>query len=140
MAEPLKTVLGFEAAGAIATLGNLSSALNNYTAAMGGAASATEAYNKAAVGVDSKLKALNATATKYNATQHKAAQASKQKQAVIQKETNLLRSVRNSTEDTATATKKAGAQMILSWQSVIRIFTIQVIHQMVSKLTSELRE
>jgi len=140
MAEPLKTILGFEASGAIATLNNLAMSLEKYTAAMNSAASATSKYNSIASGVDSKLKSLNAAAANYNTTQRKTAQDSKQKQAIIQKEKDLLQSVRHVTEETANTTKKASAQMILSWQSVIRIFTIQVIHQAISKIVSSLHE
>ncbi len=42
--------------------------------------------------------------------------------------------------DLGKTTQKTGKDMILSWKSVIRIFTIQVIHQMVSKITSSLGE
>ncbi|GAH11375.1 unnamed protein product, partial [marine sediment metagenome] len=43
-------------------------------------------------------------------------------------------------DKTAKKVKQGGQGMILTWQSVIRIFAIQTIHQMISKITSAVAE
>jgi len=50
--------------------------------------------------------------------------------------TNHYAKIRAEAEKTAGAVKKSSGDMILSWKSVIRIFTIQLIHQAISKVTS----
>ena len=140
MAEQLKTVLGFEASDAIATLNQMATALDGYTSAMRKAAGATRKFNKSAAGVDSKLKALSAATGTYTKSQQQQVLSSKKIQTALTKEKQLLESVRGAVVKTGESTKKASGQMVLSWQSVVRIFAIQVIHQAISKITSSLRE
>ncbi len=140
MAEELKTVLGFEAGSAIATLNTMTTALNSYTSAMASAAGATSKFNKSATGVDGKLKSLSAGTKSYTGAQNQQVSTSKRVQNALVKERQLLASVRGAVEKAGSATKKSSGQMILSWQSVIRIFAIQVIHQAISKVTSALKD
>ncbi len=129
MAEELKTVLGFEASKAISTLAKLDTQLAGYTKSMIAAAGATTKYNTVAGQVDAKL-----------------GQLSNAQRGVVATQNNLIASnvkVKKGLKDTGAAatetgekTKKASKQMMLSWQSVIRIFAIQVIHQMISKITN----
>ncbi len=126
MAESLKTVLGFEASDAIKTLAAMETQLKSWTAAMRGAASATQKFNKDAAGVSATIKKNTAAA----AIQTK--QIDKTSVATT-KQTKAVKELGNKT-------KEASKDMILSWKSVIRIFTIQVIHQMISKITSSLSE
>ena len=56
MASELKTVLGFEAGDAIATLAAMEARLKSWTAAMKGAATATAGFNKSAAGVEDAIK------------------------------------------------------------------------------------
>ncbi|KKL52038.1 hypothetical protein LCGC14_2289500 [marine sediment metagenome] len=110
MAEELKTVLGFEASGAISTLNTLSTALDKYTAAIASAASATTRYNKAAAGVDSKLKSLTAASSGYSKVQQQSVSASKRVQTALSKERELLQSVRGAVNNVGKATKKTSGQ------------------------------
>ena len=126
MAESLKTVLGFEATDAIKTLAAMETQLKSWTAAMRGAASATQKFNKDAAGVSATIKKNTAAA----AIQTK--QIDKTSVATT-KQTKAVKELGNKT-------KEASKDMILSWKSVIRIFTIQVIHQMISKITSSLSD
>ncbi len=140
MADELKTVLGFEASSAISTLKALTITINAYNKSLFQSVVITQKYNQVAKGVNAQFQ-KQATATKVAATAqgNLATQSKKGSQA--------LRSVGQQAQTTAVqtaklgnATKKAGTQMILTWQSVIRIFTIQVIHQLISKITSSLAE
>lgn len=126
--ESLVTTLGFDAQQAIVTLQQLELGLRNYTVAMRKAASATRAYNKTAVGVEKNFKKQTAAATGYHQATNKVAEGNK----IIDKTT---KDAGKKLDELGKKTKATSGQMILSWQSVIRIFTIQVIHQLISKAT-----
>ena len=126
MAESLKTVLGFEATDAIKTLAAMEVQLKSWTAAMRGAASATSKFNKDAAGVSANIKKNTAAAAIQTKQIAKTSTATKQQTKAV--------------KELGDKTKEASKDMILSWKSVIRIFTIQVIHQMISKITSSLSE
>ena len=138
--ESLKTVLGFEAGGAINTLKALTATINNYNKALFDSVIITQKYNQTAQKTDAQFK-------KYSAAAKTAGTAQTTLTEKTKKSKKALRDIGDKVEDTGKKTKrlaketnKAGAQMILTWQSVIRIFTIQVIHQIVSKITSAMRE
>ena len=136
--ETLKTVLGFDATGALSTLSALNTALASYTKNMGAAAGVTRDYNSAASRVDKSLKNQAAT-VKGAATAHgNLSTQSKQSQQALRGVSTQAETVNRTIGRLGKTTKKAGGDMILTWKSVIRIFTIQVIHQMVSKITSSL--
>ncbi len=126
MAESLKTVLGFEATDAIKTLAAMEVQLKSWTAAMRGAASATRKFNKDAAGVSANIKKNTAAAAVQTKQIAKTSDATKQQTKAV--------------KQLGDKTKEASKDMILSWKSVIRIFAIQVIHQMISKITSSLSE
>ncbi len=126
MAESLKTVLGFEATDAIKTLAAMEVQLKSWTGAMRGAASATRKFNKDAAGVDATIKKTTAAAAVQTKQIDKTSVATKKQTKAV--------------KELGDKTKEASKDMILSWKSVIRIFTIQVIHQMISKITSSLKD
>ena len=224
----LKTVLGFEAAGAIATLVQLSTALDGYNAAMRNAAGATRTFNVEGAKISRTLLRLTTAARKHrDATvqvglaQGKTTQQVQEYANTIKKAANvhntLTRSVNRSSagikqfstvaakantstsayygivkkaaktanvltgridkvtaatkQSSITAAKantstaayyngitkgsksatqavvnnanqqeKAAKRVLLSWQSVVRIFAIQVIHQAVTKITTAMWE
>ncbi len=140
MAESLVSVLGFDATNAISTLNTLDSALMGYTKAMRKAASATRSYNKAAKGVDTQLRKQSnvikgfATTTKdLGKTQQKNIQTTKK---AVESNEKLKKTI----DKVGKSTKKTSDSMVLSWQSVIRLFTLQVIHQAISGITNALQE
>ena len=136
--ETLKTVLGFDATAALSTLGALNTALAAYTKNMSAAAIATRNYNSAAASVDKSLK-NQAAITKGAATAHgNLSTQSKRSQQALSGVSTQAETVNRTIGRLGKTTKKASGDMILSWKSVIRIFTIQVIHQMISKITSGL--
>ncbi len=133
MAQELKTVLGFEAASAIATLAAMEGQLKTWTATMRGAASATSVFNRAAKGTTASMGVL---------TSSKQAMASISP-SVVNSQTRITEAISGiSTEATRAAKKvdKSSKDMILSWQSVIRIFVIQTVHQVISKVTAAIAE
>ena len=133
MADELRTVLGFDASQAISTLIKLDAQLTSYTTTMNTAAGSTTGFNAAAKDIDATL-----------------GQLANAERGVVATQNNLITStkkVRKSTKDTGSAvadtakkTKKATKQMMLSWQSMARIFAIQTIHQAISKVTSALAD
>lgn len=140
MAKELKTTLGFEAEPAIATLRTLANALNRYTIAMARASRTTGTFNKAASHTDAQFKKQAATMKRYSAAQGTVTSKSKQTKQAIKGIGDAGQDVNKRMKRLAATSKKTSQQMILSWQSVIRIFTIQVIHQMISKVTSAMQE
>lgn len=131
--ESLITTLGFDAQQAIATLKQLELSLNQYTVAMGRAARVTKKFNQSAMGIDRQIKKTD------NVIRGFAAGVKKQETA-LKSADKQTKKVTKTLDDLNKQNKKTGAQMILTWQSVIRIFTIQVIHQMISKVTSALSQ
>ncbi len=136
--ESLTTVLGFEAAGAIATLKALTTSITQYNAALATSASTTKAHNRVAQGTARQfktqaaaLKGLGHEQDAMVARSRKSAQALTAVELRAQRTTAAARKL-------ATATSTSSKQMILSWQSVIRIFTIQVIHQAITRITGAL--
>lgn len=129
MADSLKTVLGFDAAGAIATLTAMETKLVSWTAAMRDAASTTRKFNTSAKSTDATLKA-NTAATR-------GAVAATQQQTLA---TNKATGAYYGHVKAVKKMDKASKDMVLTWKSVVRIFAIQVIHQMISKITSSLVE
>ncbi|GAI65250.1 unnamed protein product, partial [marine sediment metagenome] len=105
----------------------------SYTAAMSKAASATSAFNKSAVGVDAQLQKSAKAAGVFTT-------ATTKQSSALQSSGKQIKAAKTRLQTLESQTKKTGQQMILTWQSVIRIFTIQVIHQMISKVTSSLGE
>lgn len=133
MTQELKTVLGFEASQAISTLGNLESQLDEYTKAMIGAASGTNTFNASAAKVDANLKQLSASS----------GQLSNASKGVVSAQNNIAVStakVGKTVQETEKKVKKGTKGMLLSWQSMVRIFAIQTIHQAISKITSSFSE
>lgn len=133
MAEELRTVLGFEAAGAIATLSKLTAGLDSYSAALAKSAAANKAFNASGKGFSTTaINAVGATG-KLSSSMNQGIVSSK-------KYTNSLTGLGTSTTKLADTTKKASSDMLLSWKSVVRIFAIQVIHQMISKVSGSLQQ
>lgn len=133
MADELRTVLGFEAAEAISTLAAMEAQLKTWSAAMRGAASATHKFNKEAAATSTNMANLS-TKTKAMTGANVKAVSSQQN---IADETEKLKKRIVELEKGVKASSKS---MILSWQSVVRIFAIQTIHQIISKLTASLTE
>lgn len=125
----LKTVLGFEAAGAIATLTAMETSLRSWTTAMRNAASAASTFNKVS-GID---KGMNSAAT----STEKAEKAASRYYNKLQKES---KTAATAVESGAKKQEEAGKRVLLSWQSVVRIFAIQVIHQAVTRITTAMWE
>jgi len=133
MAEQLSTVLGFEAAQAIRTLKDLDASLLSYTSAMRKAANATRVFNIQGGQVKRTLANINAAAQVTNKTTAKTSDEHKKVAQVVRKTTK-------SVESGAKKQEKAAKKVLLSWQSVIRIFAIQVMHQAITRVTSALSE
>lgn len=129
--ESLVTVLGFDAQQAITTLKQLELSLNNYTIAMGRAARVTSRFNKSATNIEGQIKKTDRVIRGFAA-------GVKKQSTALQSSDKQIKKAGKSLDRLEKQNKKTGKQMILTWQSVIRIFTIQVIHQMISKLTSQL--
>ncbi len=133
MADELKTVLGFDASQAISTLVKLDAQLTSYTTAMMGAAGSTTTFNTAAKSVDTTLGQLSNAERGVVSAQND----------LIVSTAKVIKSTKDTggaVDDTAKKTKKAAKQMMLSWQSMARIFAIQTIHQAISKITSALSD
>ena len=125
----LKTVLGFEAGDAIATLTAMETSLRSWTTAMRNAASAASTFNKVS-GID---KGMNSAAT----STEKAEKAASRYYNKLQKES---KTAATAVESGAKKQEEAGKRVLLSWQSVVRIFAIQVIHQAVTRITTAMWE
>lgn len=87
-------------------------------------------YNRAA--------RASAKATKSAGAGSKVIQGFAQQSTAAQSAAKQVQKYSNSVQSAANTTKRAAGQMVLSWQSVIRIFAIQTIHQGISKITSTL--
>jgi TP901 family phage tail tape measure protein len=129
--DALITTLGFDAQQAITTLASMELALQNYTAAMRKSASATRAFNKVSPVFERNLQKL----TKHTYSTNR---ATKRQAKALEEVATTVKETNKSHQALAQQSRKTSQQMILSWQSVIRIFTIQVIHQAISKVTSSL--
>lgn len=138
MADPLTTVLGFDATGALTTLNALNSVLKSYTMNMAAAATATRNYNSAAASVDKNLKSQASAVRGATAAQGQLVNQSQKSKGALRSVSTQAAASSATIDRLAKTTKKASGQMILSWKSVIRIFAIQVIHQGISKITSGL--
>ncbi len=152
MSDELKTVLGFDASGAISTLKELTANLSSFTAGVHRSAAALRSFNRASTGVDKNLATLSANAKSFAiATGNTAASTNKASTALgslsktsstAATATNQITKTQQQLGQTITnagqQVKQSTGTMILSWQSVIRIFAIQTIHQAVSGLTSAL--
>jgi TP901 family phage tail tape measure protein len=150
MSDELKTVLGFDASGAISTLKELTANLSSFTAGVHKSAAALRAFNKASTGVEQNLSTLSANAKSFAvATGNTASSTNKASTALgslsktsstavtaTNQITKTQQQLGNVIEETAEKNKKSFLSTILSWQAVVRIFAIQYIHQAVSSLTS----
>ncbi|KKL16060.1 hypothetical protein LCGC14_2499350, partial [marine sediment metagenome] len=133
MADELRTVLGFDASQAISTLIKLDAQLTSYTTTMNTAAGSTTGFNAAAKDIDATLGQLANAERGVVATQNNLITSTK-------KVSKSTKDTGSAVADTAKKTKKAAKQMMLSWQSMARIFAIQTIHQAISKVTSALAD
>ncbi|MEE9548661.1 MAG: phage tail tape measure protein [Nitrosomonadaceae bacterium] len=133
MADELRTVLGFDASQAISTLVKLDAQLTSYTSTMAAAANSTTGFNTAAKSVDATLGQLSNAERGVVSTQNDLLVSSK-------KVIKSTRDTGSAISDAAKKTKKATKTMMLSWQSMARIFAIQTIHQAISKITSALAD
>ena len=138
MADKLVSVLGFDASQAINTLNTLNTALQGYTTAMRGAATATRKYNKAAASIDAKLKSQSNVIKGFAATTQNLGQTQNKNVETIKRLTAENRKLSRTIENLKKKTKKTSQVMILSWQSVIRVFLLQGIHTAISSITSAL--
>ena len=136
--ESLKTVLGFEAKGAIRTINSLAKAINNYNMSLFRATIITQKYNQVARKVDAQFTKQSAAMKGAASAQSNLTAQSKRGNAALKEAGTQTETLSRQTKKLAKDVDKSGKQLILSWQSVIRIFTIQVIHQMISKITSSL--
>ncbi len=133
MADELRTVLGFDASQAISTLIKLDAQLASFTTTMTVAADSTHVFNTAAKGVDATLGQLSGA-------QRTAIASSNNFAATIKKLQNQVARLEAKLEKLKKKTVKSTKQMMLSWQSMARIFAIQTIHQAISKVTSALAD
>jgi hypothetical protein len=165
MAEEIRSELTFEAQQAINTLNRMEQELAQYNAAVTSAAQGTSAFNAAGTRFDRTAAATAASLNKLGTAASAAGKqlggiSSAQNQAAIQRFNALFETSRDrikrasddvvksfrtqeqgakSLGDTLEKSGKQGAaagkQVLLSWQSVTRIFAIQVIHQAISRIT-----
>ncbi len=133
MADELKTVLGFDATQAINTLVKLDTQLTSYATTMDAAANSTTGFNTAAKSIDTTLGKLVSTQKVATTSQDKLA-------ATITKLKSRVTTLEKEIEKLKSKTKKATKTMMLSWQSMARIFAIQTIHQAISKITGALAD
>lgn len=140
MADQLVSVLGFDATDAIKTLTSLNDSLAGYTQAMRKAASATRAYNKAAQGVDANLRKQANVIKGFAAGTTNLASAQKTVTTQAAKTSKTVKDLGKDTEDAAQKTKRSSQIMVLSWQSVIRVFVLQGIHSAISAMTQALTD
>jgi len=127
--ESIKNVLGFDASDAITNLRALALALEQYNVAIAKSANATKLFNQASK----------------SAAQTKDIDAARQSWLNYGKTVSRLPAThpvmleqKRLTEELSNVTKKASSQMILSWQSVIRIFVIQTIHRIIAQASAAL--
>jgi TP901 family phage tail tape measure protein len=165
MADEIRSELTFEAQQAINTLNRMEAELNQYNQAVAAAAAGTSAFNAAgsrfdrsAAGVANSLSKLGTAAT--TASKQLRTVSDAQNQAAIAKFNALFETSRdrikrasddvvksfrkqekgaealgNTLVKTGKQGEKAGKQVLLSWQSVARIFAIQTIHRAISLVT-----
>lgn len=129
----LTTVLGFEAAQAIRTLKDLEISLISYTTAMRGAHGATQLFNTQGKRVEDTLKKVAASSRVTSKT-------TKDFGVEQKKATRKVKELIETVEKGGKKQEEAGKRVLLTWQSVVRIFAIQVIHQMVTKITTAMWE
>ena len=140
MADELVSVLGFDASQAISTLNTLDTALQGYTTAMRGAAAATRKFNKAASSVDAQLKSQSNVIKGFATTTSDLNKAQRQGVAAAEKSTKAHKDHTKAVEKLGKKTKTTGQVMVLSWQSVTRVFLLQGIHSAISNITAALAE
>jgi len=148
MAEELRTVLGFDASQAIKTLESMTVALNIWSNAMNKAKSSAAGFNAGATGfekaVQSSSKAITTSNKQSAASLDSLLQSTKNTYGKL---SSVLPSIHPVMQQQGAAVKKladeykkSGADIVLTWKSVVRIFTIQVLHQVISQMTSAMRE
>lgn len=115
MPDEIRTQLGFDATEAINTLNRLAKEINDYNIAIRAAAEATNYANRAFL-------TFNATVAKVTSSVGQVAPSAKQ--------------LGNKLEEAGQKGKAAGTAVLLSWQSVIRIFAIQTIHRAITLITN----
>ncbi len=122
MADELRTVVGFDAESAISALTAMEVKLQSWTAAMEAASNTTRRFNSSAA---STVPSMNSFSTA---------------SAAVTKSTyDVDRGLKGLPQQFEKVNESA-ASMILTWQSVIRIFAIQVIHQAISNLISSFND
>jgi TP901 family phage tail tape measure protein len=129
MADSLTTVLGFEASEAIATLNTMQKSLASWTASMNSAAIAAKSFNTTAAKTENSLKGNASGMNKIIAAGRKFVDQ-------YLKIGKRAEETGEKVEDSGEKIEQAGKRVLLSWQSVVRIFAIQVIHQAVTKITN----
>jgi TP901 family phage tail tape measure protein len=153
MADEIRTELGFEAQAAIATLTRMKAELDAYNAAMAAAATSTGRYNrsgaqfdKTAASAASSIRTLSAEAQNFNKT---AGAGVGQTTVLYDQYGNVLSTVGkkqkeaassaddlgNRLEDAGRKGRESGKAVLLTWQSVARIFAIQTIHRFITLVT-----
>ncbi len=133
MAEELRTVLGFEASQAITTLATMEVQLGKYTKSMFASADATRSFNKTA-------KIFDTSAGQMSNAQKGIVSAQNNMVASTKRADTNIKRLGKTTQRTSKQVRESSKNMILSWQSVIRIFAIQVIHQQISRITTAASE
>ena len=140
MADELVSVLGFDASQAISTLNTLNTSLQGYTTSMRKAAGATRKFNKAAAGVDEQLKSQSTVIKGFATTSADLNKVQNEGTTQAEKSIKAHKDHTKAVEKLGNKTKKTGQVMILSWQSVTRVFLLQGIHSAISNITAALAE
>ena len=133
MADELRTVLGFDASQAIATVKQLTVALDSYTNSISRAASATSKFNTSAKPATASLNQVSASLGKVPGASNTAGQS-------LDKLAKRVDGVRKPTRALAKDTKEAAGSVLISWQSIVRIGALQVVHQAISGLKSSISD
>lgn len=154
MADEIRTELGFEAEAAIATLTRMKAELDAYNAAMATAGTSTGRYNKSGAQFDktaasaaNSIRTLAAEASNFNKT---AGAGVGQTTVLYDQYGNVLTTVRKKQSEAASGAddlgnrlenagkkgREGGRAVLLTWQSVARIFAIQTIHRFITLVTN----
>lgn len=147
MANELTTSLGFEATAAIAQLNALQAELVGYNQVIASAATGTAAFNVSGARFDKSAAAMAGSMAKISTSAKTTAASTATLRSQIQQAEQSLRdvfrrpiadakSLGDVLNETGKKGKESGRAVLLTWQSVARIFAIQTIHRFITLITN----
>lgn len=134
--EDVVSNLGFDAQQAIDEVTRLSLALERLEAVMTRTAGAVKVFNAAGKG----FSGVSTNVGSLSKAQQELINVSGQVPKLMKSNFVSMESLEKKAGQLSNQIQKSSKQMILSWQSVLRIFTIQVAHQAIARLTGLIRD